>query len=48
MEDTYTAGEKAKRVDAVAAYDSDDAISYNRNAPPSVGIAEIKEKIAKT
>ncbi|HMU46460.1 MAG TPA: nuclear transport factor 2 family protein [Chitinophagaceae bacterium] len=47
MEDAYAAGEKAKDVDAVAAYYSDDAISYNRNAPPSVGIAEIKEKIAK-
>lgn len=47
MEDAYAAGEKAKSVDAVAAYYSDDATSYNRNAPPSVGMAAIKEKIAK-
>ncbi|HPG10876.1 MAG TPA: nuclear transport factor 2 family protein [Chitinophagaceae bacterium] len=47
MEDAYAAGEKAKDVDAVAAYYSEDATSYNRNAPPSVGIAAIKEKIAK-
>lgn len=47
MEDAFAAGEKAKNVDAVAAYYSDDAISYNRNEPPFVGIAAIKEKIEK-
>lgn len=47
MENAYAAGEKAKDVDAVAAYYSEDAISYNRNKPPSVGIAAIKEKIAQ-
>ncbi|MEO7446339.1 MAG: DUF4440 domain-containing protein [Ferruginibacter sp.] len=47
MEDAYAAGEKAKDVGAVAAYYADDAISYNRNEPPSVGMAAIKEKIGK-
>lgn len=47
QEDAFAAGEKAKDVDAVAAYYSDDATSYNRNEPPSVGMAAIKEKIAK-
>lgn len=47
MEDAFSAGEKAKDVDAVAAYYADDATSFNRNEPPSVGMAAIKEKIAK-
>ncbi len=47
MEDAFSAGEKAKNVDAVAAYYSDDATSFNRNQPPSVGMAAIKEKISK-
>lgn len=47
MEDAFAAGEKAKDVDAVAIYYADDAISYNRNEPPSVGMASIKEKISK-
>ncbi|MDZ4792931.1 MAG: nuclear transport factor 2 family protein [Bacteroidota bacterium] len=47
MEDAFAAGEKAKNVDAVSAYYSDDATSYNRNEPPSKGMAAIKEKIAK-
>ena len=47
MEDAFAAGEKAKDVDAVAAYYADDATSHNRNEPPSVGKAAIKEKIAK-
>jgi ketosteroid isomerase-like protein len=47
MEDAFAAGEKAKDVDAVAAYYAEDAISYNRNEPPSEGKAAIKEKIAK-
>ena len=47
MEDAFAAGEKAKNVDSVAMYYADDAISYNRNEPPSVGMAAIKEKISK-
>ena len=47
MEDAFSAGEKAKDVDAVAVYYSDDAISYSRNKAPSVGKAAIKESIAK-
>ena len=47
MEDAYAAGEKAKDVNAVVAYYADDATSFNRNEPPSVGMAAIKEKIAK-
>lgn len=47
MEDAFSAGEKAKDADAVAAYYSDDAISYSRNKAPSVGKAAIKENIAK-
>ena len=47
MEDAFAAGEKAKNVDSVAAYYADNAISYNRNEPPSVGMAAIKEKISK-
>src|SRR5438105_3919513 len=47
MEDAFAAGEKAKNVDSVAAYYADDATSFNRNEPPSVGIAAIKEKIKK-
>ncbi len=47
IEDAFAAGEKAKDVDAVAAYYAEDATSFNRNEPPSVGIAAIKEKIAK-
>jgi uncharacterized protein (TIGR02246 family) len=47
MEDAYAAAEKAKDVNAVAAYYSQDAISYNRNEEPSSGLAAIKEHIAK-
>jgi ketosteroid isomerase-like protein len=47
MEDAYAAGEKARDVDAVVVYYSDDATSFNRNEPPSVGMDAIKEKIAK-
>ena len=47
MEDAFSKGEKEKNADAVVAYYSDDAISYNRNEPPSVGKAAIKEKIVK-
>ena len=47
MEDAYAKAEKEKNADAVVAYYSDDAISYNRNEEPSVGKAAIKAKIAK-
>ena len=47
MEDAFAAGEKAKNVDSVVAYYADDAVSHNRNEPPSVGMAAIREKIAK-
>jgi len=47
MEDAYSAAEKAKDADAVAAYYSDDAISYSRNEEPTSGKAAIKERIAK-
>lgn len=47
MEDAYAAGEKAKDVDAVAAYYADDATSYPREKEPQVGIAAIKEGIKK-
>jgi uncharacterized protein (TIGR02246 family) len=46
LEDAYAAGDKAKDADAIAAYYSDDAISYNPNEEPRVGKAAIKEKIA--
>ena len=46
LEDAYAAGDKAKDADAIAAYYSDDAISYNSNEEPSVGKAAIKERIA--
>lgn len=45
-EDAYAAGEKAKDAAAVAAYYSNDAISYNRNRAPSVGKAAIQSEIA--
>ena len=37
MEDAYAACEKAKDADAVAAYYSDDAISFSRNEQPLSG-----------
>jgi len=46
MEDAYAAGEKAKDADAVAAYYSDDAISYSRNTEPLSGRAAIRANIA--
>jgi ketosteroid isomerase-like protein len=46
MEDAFAAAEKAKDADAVAAYYSDDAVSYSRNKPPAVGKAAIKQNIA--
>lgn len=47
MEDAFSAGEKAKDANAVAAYYADDAISYSRNKVPAAGKAAIKESIAK-
>ena len=46
MEDAYAAAEKAKDADGVAAYYSEDAISYNRNNEPNVGKAAITKNIA--
>ena len=48
MEDAYAAGEKAKDADAVAAYYSDDAISYSRNTEPLSGRAAIRDNIANS
>ena len=47
MEDAFAAGEKAKDVNAVAAYYSNDAISYSRNEEPYKGIEAIKKHIAE-
>jgi ketosteroid isomerase-like protein len=46
MEDAYAAGEKAKDGDAVAAYYSEDAISYSRNNEPLSGKAAIRDYIS--
>ena len=46
MENAYAAGEKAKDADAVAAYYSDDAISYSRNKEPLQGKQAIRNDIA--
>lgn len=46
MEDAFAAGEKAKDADAVAAYYSEDAISYSRNREPLSGRAAIRDNIA--
>ncbi len=47
MEDAFAAAEKAKDAAAVAAYYSDDAISYSRNEEPASGKATIQERIAQ-
>lgn len=47
MEDAYAAAEKAKDADGVAAYYSEDAISYSRNTQPVSGRSAIRDKIAK-
>ena len=47
MEDAYAAAEKAKDADAVAAYYSEDAISYSRNTQPVSGRAAIRDRIAE-
>lgn len=46
MEDAYAAAEKAKDADGVAAYYSDDAMSYSRNRQPISGKRAIRENIA--
>lgn len=46
MEDAYAAGEKAKDANAVAAYYSEDAISYSRNSQPDSGRDAIRDRIA--
>ena len=46
MDDAFAAAEKAKDANGVAAYYSDDAVSYNRNEAPASGKAAIKERIA--
>jgi len=46
LEDAFAAGDKAKDADAIAAYYSDDAISYNANEEPTVGKAAIRDRIA--
>jgi ketosteroid isomerase-like protein len=48
MEDAYAAGEKAKDADAVAAYYSEDAISYSRNKQPLSGKSAIRDNIANS
>jgi len=47
MGDAYSAAENAKDADGVAAYYSDDAISYGRNQQPVSGKAAIRDDIAK-
>jgi uncharacterized protein (TIGR02246 family) len=47
MEDAFAAAEKAKDAAAVAAYYSEDAVSYPRNEAPLSGKAAIQERIAK-
>ena len=44
MEDAFAAAEKAKDAAAVAAYYSDDAVSYGRNSEPTSGKAAIQAK----
>ncbi|HMT28708.1 MAG TPA: nuclear transport factor 2 family protein [Bacteroidia bacterium] len=47
LEDAFATAEKAKDADGVAAYYSDDAVSYSRNKEPQVGKEAIKAYIAK-
>ena len=47
MEDAYAAAEKAKDADGVAAYYSEDAISYSRNTEPVSGRSAIRDRIAQ-
>ena len=47
LEDGFAAAEAKKDADAVAAYYSDDAISYSRNQEPLVGKEAIRNAIAE-
>lgn len=47
MEDAFSAAEKAKDAAGVAAYYSDDAITYSRNEAPISGKAAIQDRIAQ-
>ena len=47
MEDAYAAGQKAEDADAVAAYYSEDAVSYSQNKQPLQGRKAIRDNIAK-
>lgn len=47
MEDAYAAGQKAEDADAVAAYYSENAISYGQNKQPLEGRKAIRDNIAK-
>lgn len=47
MEDAYASAEKAKDADGVAAYYSEDAVNYNRNAEPTMGKAAIRDSVAQ-
>jgi len=46
MEDGFAAAEKMKDADAVAAYYSEDAVSYHRAQDPSIGRNAIRDRIA--
>lgn len=46
-EDAFAAAEKAKDAKGVAAYYSDDAVSYSRNEEPTKGRAAIEASIAR-
>ncbi|MBK9629469.1 MAG: nuclear transport factor 2 family protein [Saprospiraceae bacterium] len=46
MEDGFAAAEKMKDAEAVAAYYSEDAVSYHRAQEPTVGRNAIKDRIA--
>ena len=47
LEDGYAAAEKNKDAAGVAAYYSEDAISYNRGEEPSIGKAAITSRLEK-
>jgi ketosteroid isomerase-like protein len=46
LENAYSAGEAVKDADAIAAYYSVDAVSYNRDEEPTVGRQAIRNRIA--
>ena len=47
LEDGFAAAEKARNVDGVAVYYSENATSFGRNEAPSVGMTAIKDKITR-